>query len=93
MKWLTQYGSLEKIITSADEIKGVVGENLRKSLAWFETSRELITIKCDVDLPIKITDLAVQPQDHQQLEALYQKLDMKASLRELRQKNQNKNAI
>ncbi|MBP7953954.1 MAG: DNA polymerase I [Nitrosomonas sp.] len=85
VKWLTQYGSLEKIITSADEIKGVVGENLRKSLAWFETSRELITIKCDVDLPIKITDLAFQPQDHQQLEALYQKLDMKASLRELRQ--------
>ena len=64
VKWLTQYGSLEKIITSADEIKGVVGENLRKSLAWFETSRELITIKCDVDLPIKITDLAFQPQDH-----------------------------
>ncbi len=85
VKWLTQYGSLEKIITSAGEIKGVVGENLRKSLAWFETSRELITIKCDVDLPIKITDLAFQPQDHQQLEALYQKLDMKASLRELRQ--------
>ncbi|MBP9100887.1 MAG: DNA polymerase I [Nitrosomonas sp.] len=85
VKWLAQYGSLENLIAHAGEIKGVVGDNLRQALAWFDTSRQLITIKCDVDLPVKITDLAPQPQDAGQLVQLYEQLDMKSSLRELRQ--------
>jgi DNA polymerase-1 len=85
VKWLTQYGSLENLIAHAGEIKGAVGDNLRQALAWFDTSRQLITIKCDVDLPVKITDLASQPQDTARLAQLYEQLDMKSSLRELRQ--------
>ncbi len=85
VKWLTQYGSLDNLIAHADEIKGVVGDNLRKALDWFDMSRQLITIKCDVDLPIKLTELELKPQDIEQLIQLYEQLDMKASLRELRQ--------
>ncbi|UJP02901.1 MAG: DNA polymerase I [Nitrosomonas sp.] len=85
VKWLAQYGSLENLIAHAGEIKGAVGDNLRQALAWFDTSRQLITIKCDVDLPVSITDLAPQPQDTERLALLYEQLDMKSSLRELRQ--------
>lgn len=85
VKWLAQYGSLANIIAHAGEIKGAIGDNLRNALDWFDTSRQLITIKCDVELPVKITDLAPQPQDTGQLIQLYEQLDMKASLRELRQ--------
>jgi DNA polymerase-1 len=85
VKWLTHYGSLDNIVAHANEIKGIVGDNLRNTLNWFDTARQLIMIKCDVDLPIKITDLAPQPQDTAQLIHWYEKLDMKASLRELRQ--------
>jgi len=85
VKWLAQYGSLENLIAHAGEIKGAVGDNLRQALAWFDTSRQLITIKCDVDLPVSITDLAPQPQDTERLAQLYEQLDMKSSLRELRQ--------
>ena len=85
VKWLAQYGSLENLIAHAGEVKGAVGDNLRQALSWFDTSRQLITIKCDVDLPVKITDLAPQPQDTERLVQLYEQLDMKSSLRELRQ--------
>lgn len=85
VKWLVQYGSLANLIAHADEIKGVIGENLRKTLDWFDTARQLITIKCDVNLPVKISELAPQPQDTEALIHLYEKLDMKASLRELQQ--------
>ncbi|MDV6341719.1 DNA polymerase I [Nitrosomonas sp. Is35] len=85
VKWLAQYGSLENLIAHAGEIKGAVGDNLRQALGWFDTSRQLITIKCDVDLPVSITDLAPQPQDTERLAQLYEQLDMKSSLRELRQ--------
>ncbi len=87
VKWLTQYGSLDNIIAHADEIKGAVGDNLREALDWFDTARQLITIKCDVNLPVKITDLAHKPQDTEQLIRLYEQLDMKTSLRELRQQD------
>lgn len=87
VKWLTQYGSLDNIIAHADEIKGTIGDNLRKALDWFDTARQLITIKCDVDLPVKVTDLAMQSQDAEQLARLYEQLDMKTSLRELRQQS------
>ncbi len=87
VKWLTQYGSLDNIVAQAYEIKGVVGENLRRAIEWFDTSYKLIKIKCDVDLPVTITDLTFKPQDTEQLTALYQKLDMKTALRELRQQN------
>ena len=50
VKWLLEYGSLEALVARADEIKGVVGENLRKSLAWLPRGRELLTIKTDCDL-------------------------------------------
>ncbi|HAJ71826.1 MAG TPA: hypothetical protein DCO68_07070, partial [Methylophilaceae bacterium] len=40
VKWLQAYGSLDNIIANADNITGVVGENLRKALPWFDTSRE-----------------------------------------------------
>lgn len=87
VKWLTQYGSLDNIIAHADEFKGAIGDNLRKALDWFDTARQLITIKCDVDLPVRITDLAPKPPDTEQLILLYEQLDMKASLRELRQQS------
>ena len=32
VKWLTEYGTLDNLMAHADEIKGVVGENLRAAL-------------------------------------------------------------
>jgi DNA polymerase-1 len=50
VKWLQEYGSLESVVANAGAIKGVVGENLRKSLDWLPTGRSLLTIKTDCDL-------------------------------------------
>jgi len=87
VKWLTRYDSLDNIIAHADEIKGVVGENLRKVIDWFDTARKLVAIKCDVDLPVMVTDLEPRPQDTERLAALYEELSMKTALQELQQNN------
>ena len=83
VKWLKQYGSLDNIVAHADEITGVVGENLRKALPWIPTARELITIRCDVGLPENLTDLAPQPQDRAKLTELFERFDFKTWRREL----------
>ena len=94
LKWLAQYGTLDNIITHASEIGGVVGENLRKSLDWLNKSRELLAIKCDVALPIELHSLGLKPQDTAKLAELYERLDLKTWLKELRQSpgSENNNA-
>ncbi len=84
VKWLAHYGTLDNIIAHADEIKGVVGNNLREALGWLDLSRKLLTIKCDVALPVGVHDLKIKPQDTEKLIALYERLDMKTALRELK---------
>ena len=83
VKWLKQYGSLENIVANADEISGVVGENLRKALPWLPTARELITIRCDVGIQENLTDLAPQLPNKAKLAELFDHFDFKSWRREL----------
>ncbi len=83
VKWLTQYGSLDNIVAHADEITGVVGENLRKALPWLPTGRELITIRFDVGIQENLHDLAPKSPDNAKLAELYARFDFKTWLREL----------
>jgi len=85
VKWLGQYGSLDNLIAHAHEIKGVVGENLRKTLDWLQVSRELLTIKCDVPLVANWPDLVAAPPDIARLITLYEHLEFQSWLRELKQ--------
>ena len=56
-KWLAQYGSLDAIIENAADVGGKVGENLRASLDQLPLSRELVTIRLDVDIGRELADL------------------------------------
>ena len=40
-----RFGTLDAIMSGADKIKGVVGENLRNTLDWLPRARELATDK------------------------------------------------
>ncbi|OGB19944.1 MAG: DNA polymerase I [Burkholderiales bacterium RIFCSPHIGHO2_12_FULL_67_38] len=50
VKLLQEYGSVDALVAQADQIKGAVGEKLRKALDWLPTGRQLLTIKTDCDL-------------------------------------------
>ncbi len=92
VKWLTQYGTLDEIVSHADEIKGKVGENLRDNLEQLALSRELVTIKCDVkdeSLTTEIDDLKPAKPDTEQLKQLYSEYEFKNWLRELLHNDQS----
>src|SRR4051812_37604980 len=72
-KLIEQYGSLEGVIAHADEVKGVVGENLRRVKDWLPTGRQLLTVKTDVDLPFEIEALRDKGPDVAKLSALYER--------------------
>ncbi|UOF94135.1 MAG: DNA polymerase I [Bordetella sp.] len=49
-KWLNQFGSIDNLLVSAKDIQGVLGENLRAAIPMFSLTRQLLTIKCDLNL-------------------------------------------
>ncbi|KVE06730.1 DNA polymerase I [Burkholderia anthina] len=50
VKWLSQYDSLDGVIEHAGEIKGVVGDNLRRALDFLPLGRKLVTVDTSCDL-------------------------------------------
>ncbi|MGZ8181398.1 MAG: DNA polymerase I [Methylobacter sp.] len=82
-KWLEQYQTLENLIAHANEIGGKIGENLRASLDQLPLSKQLTTIKCDLDLPYGIEDLKQQPMDKAELRNLLAELGFSSWLKSL----------
>src|SRR5688572_4893696 len=70
-KLIEQYGSLEGVIAHADEVKGVVGENLRRVKDWLPTGRALLTVKTDVALPFEMESLKDKGADNVKLVELF----------------------
>ena len=82
-KWLTSYGSLDAIMAHADEVRGKVGESLREHLEMLPLSRELATIRRDIELESGPEALHVQAQDSERLRELYTSLGFTRLLEEL----------
>jgi DNA polymerase-1 len=77
-KWIQQYGSLDAVLAHADQIGGVVGENLRKAQGWLPRSRELIRLKHDVALPAEIEALTAREQETARLAQLYERYEFRS---------------
>jgi DNA polymerase-1 len=82
-KWLAAHGSLDNIMAHADDIKGKVGESLREHLDMLPLSRQLTTIRCDVELDCEPQALQVQAPDIDKLRELYSELEFTRLLEEL----------
>ncbi len=61
----------------------MVGENLRKALDWLPQARALLTIKCDVPLPVHVSNLTPNAPDRDKLRELFSRFEFKTWLREL----------
>ncbi len=82
-KWLGEYGTLDGVVAHADEIKGKIGENLRAHMHQLPLSKELATIKCDLELDTSLEELEIQPADTEALYDWYRELEFGTWLRQL----------
>ena len=80
VKGLTEYKNIDGIVDNSENITGKVGENLRLGLEQLSLSKELVTIKKDVDLDVTIEGLKVQPADQNGLNAIYKDLEFRSWL-------------
>ena len=87
VKWLQTYKDLDNLIEHADEIKGKIGENLREAKDILPLSRELATIRTDVELEFGLEDLTDREQDDSQLLDLFKEYEFRTWVAELEEGN------
>ena len=78
VKWIVQYGSLDAVLAAAEDIPGVVGNNLREQKDRALRNRELNHLLTDVDLGVSLDQLERQPIDVAAVTEVFQKLAFKS---------------
>ena len=80
VKWIQQYGTVDNLLAHADEITGVVGQNLRDQQDRAILNRRLNALRTDVELAFGPADLARQPIDAPAVRDLFDRLQFKTLL-------------
>lgn len=80
VKWINLYGSLDKVLAHAEEIKGVVGQNLRDQMDRAVRNRKLNHLLTDVELPVAVGDLDRRPIDEAAVQEVFDRLQFKTLL-------------
>jgi DNA polymerase-1 len=83
VKWISEYQSLDGVIENADKIGGKVGENLREFISQLPLSKDLVTIRCELEVEPLLADLKQVAPDNETLIELFQTLQFNKWLAEL----------
>jgi DNA polymerase-1 len=82
-KWLNQHPTADDIMENAGDIGGKVGESLREHIRQLKLSRELATIRQDIELPATFDDLTPGEPDEAALREIYARYELRQLLRQL----------
>ncbi|TPW71008.1 DNA polymerase I [Schumannella sp. 10F1B-5-1] len=80
VKWIQQYGTVDELLKHADDIKGVVGNNLREQQDRAVRNRRLNRLVRDVELPYGPADLARKPIDAAAVREVFARLQFRTLL-------------
>ncbi len=76
-KLIGQFGSVEKLISSVDELKGKQKEKIKENVEQIKLSKFLATIKIDVPVEIELENLKREEKNIQMLLELYDELEFR----------------
>ena len=77
-KWLQQFGSLQAIFDSADQIAGKVGESLREHMQLAVRNRRLNHLVRDLDFDFELSSLAITSVNEGRVREVFSKLHFKS---------------
>ena len=83
VKWLDKYETLDGIIDNASDVGGKISERLQEALEQLPISKQLVTIKNDVDIGIAVEELTMGQPNADKLIPLFKKLEMNSWLKEV----------
>lgn len=80
---LQKYGTLENIYANLEEIKGSARDKLEKDKDNAFLSKDLVTIKTDMDISLDLDECATHEYDEETLIRTFQELEFKSLLKRL----------
>ncbi|MGO1693001.1 MAG: DNA polymerase I [Marinobacter sp.] len=86
VKWLQAYDNIDNLLEHSGEIKGKIGEYLREAVDTLPLSRELATIKMDIELEFGLEDLQEREQKDEELLELFREYELRGWTAELEAK-------
>jgi 5'-3' exonuclease len=82
-KWISEHGSLDRLLENAEQIKGKVGESLREHKEDALLSRRLAAIRKDLPIPFEPDALRRSAPDNEKLKALFVELEFNSLAAEI----------
>ena len=82
-KFLAEYGSLENTLANADNIKGAMGEKVRKGKDMALLSKKLATIIIDAPVEFHVENFKLKEWDKEKLQEIFADLEFKTLGRRL----------
>ncbi|MBM3416029.1 MAG: DNA polymerase I [Bacteroidetes bacterium] len=76
-KFLAEYGSLENTLKNADNIKGAMGEKVKKGKEMAILSKKLATIMTNAPVEFHVEDFKVKEWDKEKLKQVFAELEFK----------------
>ncbi|HRG92599.1 MAG TPA: DNA polymerase I, partial [Chitinophagaceae bacterium] len=76
-KFLAEYGSLENTLAHADQIKGAMGEKVRKGREMALLSKKLATIITDAPVEFHVEDFKLKEWDKEKLKQIFGELEFR----------------
>jgi DNA polymerase-1 len=83
IKLIQEFGSLDRLLERAGEVKGKTGERVREFAEQARLSRRLATIDCRAPVTYKYDDLAVSPPDNAKLATLFKEYGFTTLMKEI----------
>jgi DNA polymerase-1 len=77
---IAQYGSLEAVIEHADELSPARRKNITEHAGLARTSKELATMRRDLDIDCDPAQLVLEPPDRAQLKEIFRRFEFRALL-------------
>jgi len=82
-KWLNEYQSLDGIIENIENIKGVVGENLRNEQNFLKRNHFLVSLKSDLEIDLPLKDIKIPEENNDDIQNFYKELEFNSFLQNI----------
>ncbi len=82
-KWLNEYQSLDGIIENIENIKGVVGENLRNEQNFLKRNHFLVSLKSDLEIDLPLKDIKIPDENNDDIQNFYKELEFNSFLQNI----------
>lgn len=81
IKLITQFGSIENLLASTDQLKGAQKKKVEENVEQIRTSKLLATIKTDVPLDLNLDNLRLQQPNKEALRECFEDLEFRTFIR------------